>query len=143
MSRFGRLTHRVSPGPLHEINVTPLVDVMLVLLVLALVGAPLASHRLPLSLPQAAGDPAVSRAALVIGIDAAGTVSLAGRPLPEGSWRLDLARAAAEAVRRQSPAEAHMDADARAPHGRVAEVMAMLRAAGLSRVGWLVRPASP
>ena len=147
MTRFGRLAARPAAAPLHEINVTPLVDVMLVLLVLFLLGAPLAVHRLALQLPvvptQAA---AASAAVLQVAIDAAGLVLVDGKALPATSDAApthaltELARATA---RIHPDAEVQIRADTRAPYGRVAEVIGAVQAAGLSRIGLVATPATP
>jgi biopolymer transport protein ExbD len=153
MTRFGRLHARPAAAPMHEINVTPLVDVMLVLLVLFLLGAPLAVHRLALQLPAVPAHPAAPAAAsLRVEIDAEGRLRVEGRLLPgtggdaptSALATLEALEAAARAVARSTPqAEVQIRADTRAPYGRVAEVIGAVQAAGLSRIGLVATPATP
>jgi biopolymer transport protein ExbD len=142
MSRFGRLGSREAPPPLHDINITPLVDVMLVLLVLFLLGAPLAVQRLALELPAVPGATAASAPALLsVEIDADGRVRVDGQALPPGDATFSAMVAAA--AQQRPDGEVRIQADARAPYGRVAEVIGLVQAAGLSRIGLVSGSAPP
>lgn len=137
---FGRLERRASPAPFSDINMTPLIDVMLVLLVLFIVTAPLMAARLPLDLPRVQADaPQALRSALTLSVKADGQVLLDDQPIGEADWPLRLQRAARE----DPAAELHLRADARVPYGRVAELMAAARAAGFARIGFVVEAAAP
>ena len=92
---FGRLGRRAGPQPMNEINMTPLIDVMLVLLVIFMVTAPLMSSSLKLDLPRTdAATPSETPRPLMVGLDAQGRLFV-------GNERVDrpelMARAAAAA----------------------------------------------
>lgn len=120
------------PAPLHaELNVTPLVDVLLVLLILFMIAAPMLQHRIGLQLPGPRPEPVVEPSPPVrLGVDALGRVSHDGRGLDRG--QLDyLLRSVA---RTQPAAAVRIDADDSARYQAVAEVMAMARRAGVQQI---------
>ena len=132
---FGRLERRAPPRPFSDINMTPLIDVMLVLLVIFIVTAPLLAARLPLDLPSSAtAEPSPVAASLTVSLAADGTLSVNDEVLPGPSWRDRLA----EAARRDPGTELHLRADERVPYGRVAEVLEAARQAGFARIGFAV-----
>jgi len=120
-----------------EINVTPLVDVVLVLLVILLLVAPLLKEEVPVELPiaaHAADDQANPTPTLTV--DAEGNVTLAGTPLPSDDLAARLA-----AIYAERPEKAIMLAAARTlPYQRVVEVMDACRAAGIERIGIVTAP---
>jgi biopolymer transport protein ExbD/biopolymer transport protein TolR len=135
---FGRLERRTGAAPMSDINMTPLIDVMLVLLVIFIIAAPLMASSLKLDLPKAAGaSPADAPQALMLAIDAEGRLFVGETALP--AERLaERVRAAAQA----NPAtEVQLRADARVPYGRVAELIGLVQDAGLSRIGFVTEPA--
>ncbi|MGN6512889.1 MAG: ExbD/TolR family protein [Lysobacteraceae bacterium] len=121
-----------------EMNITPLVDVMLVLLVIFMVAAPVLTRRIPLDLPQAA-PPATATppAPGDLRIDAAGGVTWNGVPaslarlpsLLDGIAQADAARAPLLRI----------DANADADYGDVARVLALARNAGVRRIAFVRR----
>ena len=122
-----------------DINMTPLIDVMLVLLVVFMVTAPLMVSAVKVELPRA-DVPAQGRLAepLVVLIDKSGQVYVQDRALDATQLRTALApRAAAK-----PDTEIQLRADTDVPYGRVAEFMAVAQAAGLQRIG-LVTEAAP
>jgi biopolymer transport protein ExbD len=129
------------PGdePIAAINVTPLVDVMLVLLVIFMITARLGDeHALPLDLPEAASGAAAQRV-LTIAIDASGARTLDGAPAGDDA----VLRAAAARVRARSPqVRAVIQADRRASHGDVMRALDSLRVAGIHRIAFAVEPSS-
>ena len=140
---FGRL-HRHEPGraaggppgPMSEINMTPLIDVMLVLLVIFIVTAPLFASRLKLELPEAAAAAGAAQGGvLAVAIDAQGRVFLADEPLQPEAVRERLEAAAREALARDPATELQLRADRAVPYGRVAELIGWVQGAGLSRIG--------
>lgn len=136
---FGRLERARAQGPMSEINVTPLVDVMLVLLVIFILTAPLLASSIRLDLPRA--DAAASAAAgtapaLALTLDAGGRLFLADRPVGE----TELARELALAAQRDPDTEVQLRADASVPYGRVVEVMGLAQRAGLGRIGFVTEP---
>ncbi len=120
-----------------EINVTPLVDVVLVLLVILLLVAPLLKEEVPVELPIAAHARDDDTAATpTLTVDADGSVTFEGTPLPAD----DLA-ARLGAIYAARPEKAVMLAAARTlPYARVVEVMDACRAAGIERIGVVTAP---
>ena len=133
---FGRLTRQQPGRPMSEINMTPLIDVMLVLLVIFIVTAPLLASRLKLELPAAdAAAAAGAGAVLSVSIDAQGRVFLGDEALPEAELRSRLEAAARQAVARDPATELQLRADRAVPYGRVAELIGWVQGAGLARIG--------
>ena len=134
---FGRLDRNASGGPISEINVTPLVDVMLVLVVIFLLTAPLLASSIRLDLPQAASAaPAQVEAPVVVVIDKAGKAFIGDQPADNGA----LAARFGDAMRASAQAELQLRADAGVPYGRVVEVMGLAQKAGLTRIGFMAEP---
>ena len=137
---FGRLSSRPVNPPMSEINVTPLVDVMLVLLVIFILTAPLMTSAIRLDLPQSeAGEPGAMPQAVVLVVDAQGRWFLNDQPTAEKDLRETLAAAA----RRNPLTELELRADASVPYGRVVEAMGLAQKAGLSRIGFVAEVVSP
>jgi len=127
--------------PLSDINVTPLVDVMLVLLVIFIITAPLMASSIRLDLPKTeAGQPQEAPRFVSIVIDAKGDTFLNEAPVNADELAAGLARAA-EASR---DTEVQLRADTSVPYGRVVQVMGLANKAGLSRIGFVTEapPAS-
>ncbi|MBI5271175.1 MAG: biopolymer transporter ExbD [Burkholderiales bacterium] len=136
---FGRLERTRAPQPMSDINMTPLIDVMLVLLVIFIITAPLMSSSLRLDLPRAGGTPASeSPAVLAIAVDAQGQLYLGDQPVASEALREQAERTA----ERQPATEVQLRADAGVPYGRVAELIGWLQEAGLSRIGFITANAS-
>ena len=137
---FGRLSSRPSDAPMSEINVTPLVDVMLVLLVIFILTAPLMTSAIRLDLPQSeGGEPGVAPQAVVLVVNAQGQWFMNEPPITENDLREQLAQAA----RRNPLTELELRADASVPYGRVVEAMGLAQKAGLSRIGFVAEVVSP
>ena len=130
---FGRLEAKKPAKPMSEINMTPLIDVMLVLLVIFMVTAPLMTSSLRLDLPQAQGAESESRDPLNLALDAKGQAYLDEQPLDEAALKDRLQ----EAARRNAQAEVQLRADRAVPYGRVAELLALLQESGLTRIGFI------
>nr|WP_294847053.1 protein TolR [uncultured Sphingomonas sp.] len=117
-----------------EINVTPLVDVMLVLLIIFMVTAPLLVTGVPIDLPESRAAPLDQQAKPVnISIDGSGQVTIDDAPVAAASLPQALANLAAE----PQPAEGrriYLRADKGLDYGRVMAVMGELNRAGLNRV---------
>lgn len=139
---FGRLPGPRAAPPFAEINITPLVDVFLVLLVIFIVSAPLMAQRLALALPRAdtpALAPAAPLAAATIALDAQDQLRLGGETLTEATLRERLQALGAA----QPDAEILLRVDERVPYGRVVALIGIAQAAGLSRIGFVADPAAP
>ncbi|MCU7370468.1 biopolymer transporter ExbD [Paucibacter sp. O1-1] len=137
---FASFDNKRGGGPMAEINMVPLIDVMLVLLVIFIVTAPLLTHAVKLDLPK------VSSAAnelqpdkIEFAIDAAGQRFWNGEPVS----REDAAqRFAAEGTKPVQP-EVHLRADQNVAYRLVAETLADASKAGLSKVGFVSEPERP
>ena len=134
---FGRMERTPGSAPMAEINMTPLIDVMLVLLVIFMVTAPLMVSAVRVELPQASAAPVADAATptLEVAIDKAGLVYLRDKPLAGAA----LEAALRDAATRDASTEVQLRADTELPYGRVVEFMALANRAGLSRVGFVAQ----
>ena len=121
---------------LAQINITPLVDVMLVLLVIFMIAAPVVSQPIRLDLPGTSPPPpAKANAPIVLRIDAAGQVYWNGDATPLPTLRAMLQ---AEVAREpQAPTTLQIDASDEADYGAVARVLAAARNAEVQWIGFL------
>jgi biopolymer transport protein TolR len=124
---------------LSDINVTPMVDVMLVLLIIFMVAAPMMTQGLEVDLPKVdAGVMRTDQNTVILTVTADGGVLLDGTRLP-GTENLD---AQVRLVMRTKDTETvYLKADRSVPYGRVAGVMGALREAGITSVGLVTDPA--
>jgi biopolymer transport protein TolR len=138
---FGRLERNPGARPMSDINMTPLIDVMLVLLVIFIITAPLMTSSLKLDLPQAGGVAGSDAPAFVaLAIDAQGGLFLGDQP----AGREQIAERVRAAARRDPATEVQLRADRSVPYGRVAEVIGWVQDAGISRIGFITEaPAGP
>lgn len=120
-----------SSQPLSDINVTPFVDVMLVLLVIFMVTAPMFSQGLPVNLPEAPAPALVSDKPLVVSIDRERTVYLKDRKVSLENLKTALAQ---ETGGLKTP-EVLLKSDQEVPYGLVVQVMSVLREAGVTKLG--------
>jgi len=136
---FGAFERPSGSKPMAEINVTPLVDVMLVLLVIFIITAPLLSYAIKLDLPN---DPAPAAepapATIRLSIDAEGTIHWDADAVTDDQLRSRLASAAAGA----SVPEVHVRADKATRYERIAFVMSAAQQAGLTKIGFVTEPAA-
>ena len=135
---FGRLERGNAPQPLSEINVTPLVDVMLVLVVVLIVTAPLLATRLRLDLPRSeAASTQASQEVVTLAVDAQGQLYWGEAPVTADVMGVRLQ----EVARLNPQTELQLRADATVPYGRVVEVLGWAQKAGLHRIGFVADPA--
>jgi len=135
---FGRLERTEGPRPMSDINVTPLVDVMLVLVVILIITAPLMASSLRLDLPRAEGaQPSDTPKFVTVGIDGGGHTFFNDQPVTAGQ----LAQRLADAARQAPDTEVQLRADRQVPYGKVVEVMGAAQKAGLNRIGFVAEPA--
>jgi biopolymer transport protein ExbD len=120
-----------------EINITPLVDVVLVLLVILLLIAPMLKEELPVELPIAAHtDGATGSETPTLTVAADGSVALEGAPLPSD----DLSARLATIYAARADKTILLAAARTLPYARVVEVMDACRAAGIERIGVVTAP---
>jgi len=137
---FGRLERGSGPRPMGEINMTPLIDVMLVLLVIFMITAPLVTSSLKLDLPKTdAGTPGDEPSFIALALDAQGALYVGERQVS----RDELTQHLRDAARRQPPPDVLLRADRRVPYGAVAELIGLVQQAGLSRIGFVTEAAAP
>lgn len=131
---FGRLERSPAPQPMSEINMTPLIDVMLVLLVIFIITAPLMTSSLKLDLPKAEGArPSDAPAFLAVGMDAQGQIYFGDEKVTAPQLKAKVAAAA----QRDPQIEVQLRADQTVPYGRVAELIGTVQDAGVSRIGFV------
>ena len=136
---FGRFERGSSPQPMSDINMTPLIDVMLVLLVIFIITAPLMSSSLRLDLPKSdAARPSDTPAFMAVSVDPQGRLFMADKELDAAA----LAERVAEAARRNPQTEVQLSADQAVPYGRVAELIGIVQKGGLTRIGFVAQNAA-
>ena len=125
-------------GPMADINVTPLVDVMLVLLIIFMITAPLMSHKVKVELPQAtlAEKPPIDKPPITLAVQASGRVYWNDEAVTRDA--LD-ARLAVLAQRTPQP-QVDVRADNVTKYGVIAEVVKQVRVAGIRKVGFVSTP---
>jgi biopolymer transport protein TolR len=136
----GRATGAGGQRPLSDINVTPLVDVMLVLLVIFIITAPLMASSIKLDLPRTdAGGPSDTPRFVSLAVDAAGKVYLNDQAVSNEELAQKLEKAAAG----NRDTEVQLRADQTVPYGKVVELMGIANKAGLSRIGFVTEAPRP
>jgi biopolymer transport protein ExbD len=136
---FGGFERQTGPSqPMADINVTPLVDVMLVLLVIFIITAPLLSYAIKLDLPNdaaPASEPAP--ATIKLSIDAAGAIYWEGVLVSDA----DLAARMTAAAKATTLPEVHLRADKATRYERISFVLSTAQQAGLAKIGFVTEPA--
>jgi biopolymer transport protein ExbD len=134
---FASFDNKSAATPVAEINMVPLIDVMLVLLVIFIVTAPLLTHAVKLDLPKASSQANQLKPDKIdFAIDAAGTLYWNGEPVTRSDTQ---ARFAAES-RKQPQPEIHLRADHNVAYRLVAQTLADASKAGLAKVGFVSEP---
>jgi len=125
-------------GTMSQINVTPLVDVMLVLLVIFMVTAPMMQQGMQVNLPKAETKALNAKEeAVVVTIDRDGRVFIEKGEVPTGELKTKLAALFAA----RSKKEVFLKADREVPYGNVIRAMAEIKSAGIERLGMITEPA--
>jgi biopolymer transport protein TolR len=135
---FGRLERSPTSQPMSDINMTPLIDVMLVLLVIFMIAAPLMTSSLKMDLPKvAAARNNDGSATLALGITADGRFHVGDEVVTQA----DLVRTLQRTAARQPQPDVLLRADQSVPYGRVAELIGLVQDAGLTHIGFVAQPA--
>ena len=123
--------------PMSEINVTPMVDVMLVLLIIFMITAPLITHKIAIDLPQAAAVKNPDKPDIVtLSVDAEGKLYWNEQPVTIDEWKV---RVRSAALKNPQP-ELHLRAEKTTQYQQLAEIMADAQAAGLVKIGFVTNP---
>ena len=123
--------------PMAEINVTPLVDVVLVLLIIFMVTAPFLQGGLEIDLPKVATRGLDVREGLIVSVRADRTVAVGNRVVPISGFEEALARAGA--ARRP----VFLKADQKVPYGTIVDLVARMRRSGVAALGLVTEPPPP
>lgn len=124
-------------APMSEINTTPLVDVMLVLLVIFIITAPLLTHAVKIDLPQASSQPLPEKPQVIsLAIDGAGQMYWNDVVITQGDLKAKLV----DAANQKPQPELHIRADKETRYQLLAEVMADAQNAGITKLGFLSEP---
>ena len=124
-------------GLMNEINMTPLVDVMLVLLIVFMVTIPVIRHAVKIDLPHASSQKEETKPAQVtVNVLADGTVLWDDTPVSDDALRAKIAAAAQVTPQ----PELHLNADRKVAYEKVADVMSAAQAGGLTKIGFVTEP---
>ena len=125
-----------SHRPIADINVTPMVDVMLVLLVIFIMAAPLLTHSVKVNLPsEKAQNASTDNTPVVLSIDAAGQYFINESPIKD----TELGNALSTLAQKNNGTPIHIRADQTVPYAKVAHLLAASQQAGLSKVSFLTQ----
>ncbi len=134
---FGGFSDGPAQAPMSEINTTPLVDVMLVLLIIFMITAPLLTHSVKVDLPSASNTPTeIEPETITVSLDATGALFWDDTPVNDAELR---ARLDASAVQQPQP-ELHLRADRATRYETIARLMAAARQAGIEKLGFITLP---
>ena len=125
---------------MNEINMTPLVDVMLVLLIVFIITVPVMKHAVNIDLPKATSTPQDAKPETVrLSVDAQGRYFWNEQPIGDAELQPRLQAAAA----RDPQPELHLSGDKAARYERVAQALAAAQRAGLRKIGFVTEPVTP
>ena len=137
---FGRLDRSLGDQPMSDINMTPLIDVMLVLVVIFIITAPLLASSIKLDLPTTeAATASDAPQSVTVVVDAAGLTYLQDRAVAQD----ELLRQLQMLARVNPQTEVLLRADKAVPYGRIVEVMGAAQTAGLNRIGFVADAPAP
>jgi biopolymer transport protein ExbD len=137
---FGGFNDNKNQAPMADINVTPMVDVMLVLLVIFIITAPLFTHAIKLDLPNAQSAPAPEKPTTVaLSINGEGKIFWNNDPIEQQALDARLA----EAAKKSPQPELQLRADKETRYEIIAQVMAAAQNNGLTKIGFVTEPKEP
>ena len=134
---FGRLERDKGSAPMSDINMTPLIDVMLVLVVIFIITAPLLASTIKLELPKTdAAKPNDAPRFVMLVVDKTGQTYIDDKPVAASELPARFGQ-----IAQQNPdTELQLRADETVPYGKVVEVMGAAQKAGLNRLGFVANP---
>ena len=136
---FGRLEKPEGSRPMSDINMTPLIDVMMVLLVIFMITAPLMTASLRLDLPKSeAATPSDAPSFIAVAITPDGKLHLGEDELDAQAFQQRIK----ELGRANTQMEVQLRADKAVPYGQVAELIGWVQAAGLNRIAFVAQAAA-
>ena len=136
---FGRLERTQSSKPMSDINMTPLIDVMLVLVVIFIITAPLMTSAIKLDLPKTeAARPVDAPKFVAIIVDKTGQIFLNDQV----TTLIQLSESLSKTAQLSKDTEVQLRADEAVPYGKVVEVMGVAQKAGLNRIGFVAEAKS-
>jgi biopolymer transport protein TolR len=131
--------HTGRRAAMSEINVTPLVDVMLVLLIIFMVTAPMMQEGISVDIPQAKGSPIAKEqqtTEIIIAVSKTGNIFVNDVPIQEDK----LTEKILEATRDNPKRDIYLRADKTVPYGTVVRIMGALKTAGIANLGMITTP---
>ena len=136
---FGGFSKASASAPMAEINMVPLIDVMLVLLVIFIITAPLLTHAVKVELPRASSTSNVTQPENIeLAIQANGEIYWNGEHVAD----TQIASRMTSAARLNPQPELHLRADRTTSYEKVAQVISAAAKAGLTKIGFVTEPAS-
>ncbi len=131
-----------SRSTLSQINVTPFVDVMLVLLIIFMVTAPMMEQGIEVNLPEVADSPGLeaSKEPLIVTVTRSGAISI-GQTEVESVAKL--MPVLTQILKTRKEKEVFLEADRDVPYGKVVQVMAAIKGAGINKLGMVSQPPEP
>lgn len=133
---IGQLERNGAAEPLHEINVTPLVDVMLVLLIIFIVTAPLLTHKVKLNLPKAKTEASAVLHPLVVSMTRDTDLYLDGQPIAAPDLEIHLKHM----VTSGAEPTVEVRADGELAYQYVVRLMALVQNAGVTKISFITQP---
>jgi len=138
----GKRDTRGGRSTLSQINVTPFVDVMLVLLIIFMVTAPMMEKGLDVNLPEVSDAPDLQARSepLLVTVTREGAIHVAGNRVENPEKLIPVLR---QILSQRTEKEVFLEADRTVPYGQVVQVMAAIRQAGVSKLGMVAETAQP
>lgn len=137
---MNNFSHSEQPEPMAEINMIPMIDIMLVLLVIFMITAPLLTHAVKVQLPSASSQvDRVEPRHITLTLDAEGHHFLDGTELGRDALEQQLG----DLARAEIPPEVQLHVDRQVPYSEVADLLSLLSRQGLQKIAFVTRPAEP